>query len=233
MLLKNSNIMDMDTWFATAPPKRREKHWKDGRSAKELARYMTSDYPYVPKEMEDVLLCFADKNAEFSFEAEYVTEFQSFGLGMGEGRNHDAFMFNRDIVVGIEGKADEPLGSQLVGEAFKTASENKKQRIEKMVQLLFGDIPENHKDIRYQLVTAATATLLEAKKRETEKALLLVIVFKSEKCSEKKLRSNADDIQRFLDDISAKQTEDVYVIPTVYGQENNIEFYFKCIEINL
>ncbi len=234
MFLKMNGIVDRESWFRIAPPMGREKHWKDGRSAKELACYMTSDYPMVPKEIADMLLRFTDENAEFDWAAEYVTDFQSLGLGQGEGRNHDAFMFNRDVVVGIEGKADEPLGSQLIGAALETANENKKQRIGKMIQMLFGDAPENHKDIRYQLVTAAAATLLEATKKNVNKAVLMVIVFKKKGCySEKKVKANAEDIQRFLEDVSAQRIKDCYLVPTVYGRKNNIELYFKYIEMTL
>ena len=234
MFLKNNGIINLESWFKISPPMGGEKQWKDGRSAKELARYMTSVYPTVPKEIEKSLSCFVAENSEFDWAAEYVTEFQPFGLGRGEGRNHDAFMFNSEIVVGIEGKADESLGSQLIGNALENASENKKQRINGMIQMLFGDVPENHRDIRYQLVTASVATLLEATKKKVKKAVLMVIVFKKKGCySEEKIKSNNADIQRFLVDISAKQIEDYYIISTAYGRENNIDLYFKHIEIEL
>ncbi|MBQ9784229.1 MAG: hypothetical protein IJW29_01890 [Clostridia bacterium] len=234
MLLKNNGIADLDSWFKIAPPMGGAKQWKDGRSAKELARYMTANYPCVPKEIENTLSFFVGKNAVFDWAAEYVTEFLPFGLGRGEGRNHDAFMFNSDIVVGIEGKADESLGSQLIGDALENASDNKKQRINGMIQMLFGDVPENHKSIRYQLVTASVATLLEATKKNVKKAILMVIVFKKGGCySEEKIAANNADIQRFLTDIAAKQNGEYFIIPTVYGKENNIELYFKHIEIEL
>ena len=234
MLLKNNGITDIESWFKISPPMGGEKQWKDGRSAKELARYMTAAYPYVPKEIEDTLCCFVHKNAEFEWAAEYVTEFQPFGLGRGEGRNHDAFMFNSDIVVGIEGKADESLGSQFIGDALENASDNKKQRINGMIQMIFGDVPENHKDIRYQLVTASAATLLEATKKNVNKAMLIVIVFKKDGCySKEKVAANNADIQRFLTDIFATQRGEYYILPTAYGKENNIDLFFKHIEINL
>ena len=234
MILKNNGIFNVESWFQIAPPMGGERQWKDGRSAKELARYITTSYPYIPQEIERILSCFVDEHAQFDWAAEYVTEFQPFGLGIGEGRNHDAFMYNGDIVVGIEGKADEPFGSQLIGEALETASDNKKQRINGMIHMLFGDAPENHKHLRYQLVTASVATLLESKKRQVQKALLLVIVFKKDGCyREKNIAQNNADIQRFLTDISAKENGEYYTIPTVYGKENNIELYFKHIEISL
>ena len=232
MVFNNNGITDIDSWFQSAPPMGGIKQWKDGRSAKELARYMTAAYPCVPQEIETALSPLIGNHAEFDWAAEYVTEFQPFGLGKGEGRNHDAFMFNSDIVVGIEGKADEPLGSQLIGEALENASDNKKQRIYGMINMLFGDSPENHKGIRYQLVTAAAATLLEASIKHTQKAMLMVIVFKKEGCyNEEKTAANKTDIQRFLTEISAKQNGQHFVIPTAYGKENGIDFYFKYIEI--
>ena len=143
-------------------------------------------------------------------------------------------MFNSNIVVGIEGKADEPLGSQLIGDALENAGDNKKQRINGMIQMLFGDSPKNHKSIRYQLVTASVATLLEATKKNFKKAVLMVIVFKKDGCySEEKIVANNADIQRFLTEISAMQKDEYYVLPTVYGKENCIELYFKHIEIKL
>ena len=172
-------------------------------------------------------------DSEFDWAAEYVTRFEPFGLGRGEGRNHDAFLYNDELVIGIEGKADEPLGSQLIGEALKDATPNKVQRINGMIQMLFGGTPEAHKDIRYQLVTAATATLLEATKNNVKKALLLVIVFNSSKCSEEKLERNNKDIDNFLRDISAKNIGEHYIIPTRYGEETGVELFFKKIEISI
>ena len=69
-------------------------------------------------------------------------------------------MRDGDVVVGIEGKADESLGSQLIGDAIVNASGNKMHRIRGMIKMLFADAPENHKAIRYQLITATAATFL-------------------------------------------------------------------------
>lgn len=234
MKLKDNGITNADTWEIKAPPMGKEKQWVDGRSAKELAKYLTKNYPMLPKEMEETFKNFVSDNSEFDWEAEYVTRFEPFGLGKGEGRNHDAFLFNDEIVIGIEGKADEPLGSQLVGEALESASQNKTQRICGMIQMLFGGTPEAHKNIRYQLVTAASATLLEATKKNVKKALLLVIVFKKPGCYDtKKIERNNIDIDNFLDDISADKMGDYYKIPTCYGKETGIELFFKKIEIEL
>jgi hypothetical protein len=232
MILKDNGITNVDTWRDKAPPMGKDVQWVDGRSAKELARYMTQNYPLLPQEMEDVLKNFVSVHSEFEWAAEYVTRFEPFGLGRGEGRNHDAFLYNDELVVGIEGKADEPFGSQLIGEALKSATFNKKQRIHGMMQMLFSGTPERHEHIRYQLVTATTATLLEATKKHVKKALLLVIVFKKLGCySEEKVKSNDTDVDAFLKDISARKQGDYYIIPTPYGKEIGIDLFFRKIEI--
>lgn len=234
MLLKNNGITDLDSWKKLAPPKRGDFHWKEGRSAMELARYITSSLPDMPDEIEKSLLHFTDESAEFEWYAEYVTDFCKLNLGTGEGRNHDAFLFNSDIVVAIEAKADEPLGSQLVGEALKNASDNKQLRINGMCDMIFGDVPENHQNIRYQLLTASSASLLEAKEKNIKNAFLMIIVFKKKNCfSEDKIAKNNIDISNFLAETSAAPHNDYYIIPTHYGKENGIDLYFKKIEINL
>ena len=234
MKLKRDDIYDLDSWFKAAPPMGAAKQWRDGRSAKELARYMTANFPNVPAEIENILSDFTTLDAEFDWNGEYVTDFAKYDLGRGEGRNHDAFMWNKDVVVGIEGKADESLGSQLVGDAMIGATDNKMHRIRGMIKMLFGDEPVNHKNIRYQLVTATAATLLEAKERKVNNAVILVLVFKKQGCfSEQKIADNNADIQRFLSDIKAEKCGEYYIIPTAFGKENNIQLYFKKIEFTL
>jgi len=93
-----------------------------------------------------------------------------------------------------------------------------------------GDEDENH----YQLVTAACATLLEAKMRGLKKAMLMVIVFKKNGCfSEEKVVNNDKDIQYFLSHSHAVQADDYWVIPTMFGCKNGIELYFSEITIDL
>jgi len=229
MKFKFNGITNVDTWFALRPPMGGAKQWKSGRSAKELARYMTKTYPDVPKEVEDLLMNFTSANSEFEWDAEYVTSFEKYGLGKGEGRNHDGMMVNGDVFVGIEGKADESLGN-LLGEELKNASENKMKRIKGMVEMLFGDSPENHKNIRYQLITASTATLIEAKERGLNKALLLVLVFKKEgSYSKAKIERNDADISAFLAETKANEINGYWKIPT----KTEIDLYFQKIDIEV
>lgn len=229
MKFKDNGITDIDSWFELSPPMGGLKQWKDGRSAKELARYMTKSYPIVPKEVENLLSNFTSADSEFEWDAEYVTSFEKHGLGKGEGRNHDGMMVNEDVFVGIEGKADESLGN-LLGEELKNASDNKMTRINGMIEMLFDDGAESHKNLRYQLITASTATLLEAKERNLSKALLLVLVFKKDgSYSDFKIERNNADITNFLTETNAKSINDYWQIPTKTG----IDLYFEKIEIEL
>jgi hypothetical protein len=242
MILKNNEIINSDEWKRIAPPMGGDKQWKPGRSAMELADYMTKNLPDMPQAIEDVLMPFTSGTAEFDWSAEYITNLTPFGLGRGEGRNHDAFLWNPDVVVGIEGKVDEPLGSEYIRDAMKSKSPNKLHRVQGMVEMLFGGKPEAHGAIRYQLVTASIATLLEATKRGVKNAVLLVIVFKKpgyyiENCiektyySEKNIRKNNEDIEVFLKETRSTEQNGMYLIPTAYGKETGINLYFKKIEI--
>lgn len=232
MYLNQNRIRDVDTWFHEAPPMGGEEQWREGRSAMELARYMTAHLPYVPYEIEQALTALVPDSAVFSWDAEYVTELP----GKGQGRNHDAVMWNRQVFVGIEGKADESLGNGFVASEYEQGSHNKKQRISALSDMIWGDEPANHGDIRYQLMTAVSAILLEATRpeRSVSKAVFLVIVFKKPgKYHPEKIRANDHDIRAFLNSTHAVEEGSLYRIPTKYGAEHGVDLYFKKIEIDL
>ena len=62
-----------------------KKQWRDGRSAKELARYIMSAYPDVPMEIEVGLSNLVSPDSAFTWAAEYVTDLTSHNLGRGKG----------------------------------------------------------------------------------------------------------------------------------------------------
>ena len=65
-----NGIYDVESWFKISPPKKGAKQWADGRSAKELAKYMTANLPIVPKEIEDALKGVGSTDAIFDWDAE-------------------------------------------------------------------------------------------------------------------------------------------------------------------
>ena len=226
-------IFDLDTWFRFAPPMGGEVQWKDGRSAKELARFLMQEYPSVPDQLATILQNFTAQDSEFIWAGEHETSFAKYGLGKGTGRNHDAILFNRDIFVGIEAKADEPFGDQYLGEEFEKASENKKKRITGLLNMIFEDGIENHRGLRYQLLTACGGTLLEAKEKQVQNALLLIVVFKKDGCyTQDNDAANKEDLRVFLDEVKAVALPNgCYSIPTVFGKEYGICLHLKKLEI--
>lgn len=232
MKLNCNKIIDLESWFGIAPPEGGKKQWKDGRSAKELARYLTAALPQLPKEIETALFPFSPLNTTFNWDAEYKTELP----GKGHPRQHDAALWNDDLFVGIEAKADETFGESFVSESYlaKNCSENKKRRIKSLCSMLWGkeDDPIRHTDIRYQLLAASTACLLEAFRRRLKKAMLLILVFKKDGYYEQEnINKNNADLDAFLRACDAVPKENGYLLQTTYGKNNGINLFVQKIEI--
>ena len=198
---KNNNIITtVEEWYQFAPPKAKGKHWKDGRSAKSLAQFMT-DKNQV-KKLEDILVELKyDTNGVISCTPEANTVLPC----KGNGRNHDLLMIGEDFVVGIEAKVSEPFGEEISTELIE-ASDNKKGRIDKLANELFGCKINEVKDgleLRYQLLTGVYGTLLEAENNKKSKALFLVIVFTDgiTREDENAVNRNNDDFKNFCQQI--------------------------------
>ncbi len=216
-------IIDTESWRKERPPKKGDVQWVEGRSAMELAKYITSNLPNVPAKIESAISGIVPCHACFDWDAERVTHLP----GKGEGRNHDAVLWNDEVVVTIEAKVDEALGD-LIGEELQTASVNKLQRISALLQYLFKEGFTDYKMLRYQLLTAAVGTILEAQGiKGCHTAVFLVVVFKTEKADRKKLLLNHQDIEAFLKATNAYEENSVYVIPN----NTDIKLYFKEIVI--
>ena len=198
---KNNNIITtVEEWYQFAPPKAKGKHWKDGRSAKTLAQFMT-DKNQV-KKLEDILVELEyDTNGVISCTPEANTVLPC----KGNGRNHDLLMIGEDFVVGIEAKVSESFGEEISTELIE-ASDNKKGRIDKLANELFGCKINEVKDglkLRYQLLTGVYGTLLEAENNQKSKALFLVVVFTDGLTSEDEnaVNRNNDDFKNFCQQI--------------------------------
>ena len=214
-------ITDPQSWKQFCPPKKGDLQWRDGRSAKELATYMTKQFPAIPAEIELTLQPLVSSTAQFDWDAEYVTPLP----GKGEGRNHDAILYNDDIVVTIEAKADETLGN-LIDEERQHASVNKLHRISALLNTLFDGGFKSYSQLRYQLLTASVGSILEAEKRNVTTAVMLVLVFKTNgNVMEEKLSANHQDIENFLVATNAYEENGFHVIPN----NSNVKLYFKEI----
>jgi hypothetical protein len=196
-------IQSVEDWFRFAPPKMGKRQWKDGRSAKELARSWSRNGNSEPP-VELVALLEAKFGAVITFgeaKPECVIELDEFA---GEHRNCDLVVLcNVDakrMVINVEGKADEPFG-EVIGAYYdqKTGSGSSvPARIRQLSLALFGRVPdESIRKLRYQLLHAAAATLIEARDNGAELALFLVHVFRSTNLKRNKLAQNDGDWQNF------------------------------------
>ena len=223
---KNNNIITtVEEWYQFAPPKAKGKHWKDGRSAKSLAQFMT-DKNQV-KKLEDILVELEyDTNGVISCTPEANTVLPC----KGNGRNHDLLMIGEDFVVGIEAKVSEPFGEEISTELIE-ASDNKKGRIDKLANELFGCKINEVKDglkLRYQLLTGVYGTLREAEKNKKSKALFLVIVFTDgiTREDENAVNRNNDDFKNFCQQIGLSAEGGTIC-------KSNVALTIKKVEISL
>jgi hypothetical protein len=197
-------LRSVEDWFKYASPKMGEHHWKDGRSAKELAQsWFRNGTSKPPDELVELLE--AKFAAGITFEEakpECVVELDNFA---GEHRNCDLVvlcnMGAKRTVITVEAKADEPFGD-VIGEYFdRKAGTGSKvpARIQQLSEAMFGRAPDGAiRKLRYQLLHAAAATLIEAKDSRAEMGILLVHEFRSASLNTDKLTQNATDWGNFV-----------------------------------
>jgi hypothetical protein len=222
-------IANLEDWQKAYPPKSPDLHWKDGRSTKELARLITKNIPYLPGEIEDQIKDLSQAK-EFEGCGEYVTEFQSFDLGSGEGRNHDFLMYSDDLVVSIEAKADETF-DKYIGE-LTNVTPNQNKRYNGLIQMLFGESStDNYRELRYQLINGACGVVLEAEQRNLSAALFLIIVFKKPGCFKtENIERNKRDLALFLEKMQCDRNG---LAKKKFGRNKNIDLYIRKIEVDL
>lgn len=208
---KNVEINSVEQWFIVAPPKGKEKQWKNGRSAKELARFATD--PSFKEFISSILKQEGLREQDFVCEPEAETELKSaIDMGISGPRNHDLLMIgSKDCVIGLEAKVSESFGNNTIGEEWiKADTKNKKEkRIPGLVQFItnntytnFSGVPDRIKSLMYQLFTATVGTIIEAKKRGKKNALVLVLVFTGNVDKESgyndKMKQNQSDFEAFV-----------------------------------
>ena len=197
-------IRSIEDWFQWAPPKIGERQWKDGRSAKELARsWVRKGYACPPEEMR--LLLEGAFNGQITFheaKPECVIELDDFP---GENRNCDLVLLlgiGQRMVVNVEAKADEPFGDDTIGDYYDRTADSRSNvpaRIRQLSSALFGRVPDAAiRRLRYQLLHAAATTLIEAAANRAEFGLFLVHEFRSPRLNEKKLTQNSADWENFV-----------------------------------
>ncbi len=225
-------ISSLQEWSQIGKPMK-QSQWKDGRSAKELARYILNGNGYFPKEIEDVLLEIGcTKNKVFECEPEKETAL----IGVGKGRQHDLLCVqDGEIVIGIEAKVDETFGDLLLDELSKKGiTSNKVYRITSLYKNIYGDKSLNISNIRYQLLTGVSGILEEARQHEISKALFLVITLKKDgSYDQNKIDSNKNDFDNFISSISKFNIGNSSVGPYKVNVYTNVNLYVRYIEVKI
>jgi hypothetical protein len=198
-------IVTMEDWHKWAPPKKKDLHWKDDRSAKELARsWVGSPPPAPPGELRTLLEATFGSGIVFEEgKPECIIRLDEF---KGEQRNCDLVILctreSQRIVINIEAKADESFGDSTVGDYYdrtlKTKS-NVPKRIKQISTALFGRQPDQGiRRLRYQLLHSAAAALIEAINQQADVAVFLVHEFHSPNLDPIKLEQNMSDWVAFV-----------------------------------
>jgi hypothetical protein len=193
--------------------------WREGRSAMELARaWCPESGPACPPDVS-VLLSSHELTRNIHIEEvrpEHVTPLPE----RGEGRNHDLWakcsVDGRPFTLCVEAKADEPFGDT-IGDTCANALRGSEKtggvrRARALLHMVFGSAAEPDREpyasLRYQLLTAAAGTALQARTEGASAAALIIHEFQGSETSDPLLQRNAEDLAAFLNVLNeGKQIE--------------------------
>ena len=206
---KDENIKSVDDWLLFSPPKMKKHHWKDGRSAKELAKaWFETGKPKMPQELENILQSHPlTRNFVPKFAIpEYITHLDNF---FGGQRNHDLITSGlsdgKKILVSVEAKADESFGELICNVGSKNPNSKIPQRLELLKNSIFGPTTDDViGNVRYQLLTGVAGALIEAKNKGAGISVFIVHEFISKALDYKKIEQNSDDLEYFVRILSRK-----------------------------
>jgi len=219
-------IHSIDEWYQFAPPRGGERHWQDGRSAKELARAWVDRGlgPHVPQELAALL---NDNRLGVPLDEwiAYPEHRVPIDRLPGEPPNIDLAIDFKDgdrppLAVCIEAKADEPFGEEvfvkLTTAAWKIAHDERTNVVTRIQTLAARLLPPwgaglaHLGELRYQLLTGVAGTLAFAELISAEKAVFVVHEFVDVKrTTPENLARNADDLNRFVRRISGVQGQEM------------------------
>jgi len=198
-------ITTVEQWFTYAPPMKGALQWRDGRSAKELAKiFLETGVPATPPE-----LCALLSSHQYlgTVDLEVATPEHKITLDnfKGETRNADLAAVGTGgigrIAVTIEAKADEPFGDT-IGENRSKGKANPKsnvpRRIAALAEAMFGHNGPEIDILRYQLLHASAASLIFAKEQKANAAVFVVLEFHGPSCLSDNLERNKGDFETFL-----------------------------------
>ena len=183
-------------------------HWKERRSAMELARaWCNGGEPRCPQELRIALdshpLTLGARLIEGS--PEHVTALP----GRGNGRNHDLWVRaetgGAPLTICVEAKADESFGDRVGAYLRRAHATNARTgaglRTRALARIVFQkpvDVSQEAvSSLRYQLLAAAAGTVLQAVRDRATTAVLVVHEFQSTALDPRKLHTNDSDLRAF------------------------------------
>lgn len=243
---KENLITGIDTWLKYAEPEGGESQWKEGRSAMEFARYMTSS-KRLPKEILDYLNSINIKDDDYICSPEHVTSFPS-SFGKGGGRHHDGLLTSRSAVVGIEAKVsesfDKSVDTWIRSGSGEGSKENRTQRILESLSLLknqqITSLDDQAQKVMYQLISASVGTIIEAVNNKRDKAVVLVMEFTGDICDNgnhaqylKDITKNNQDYEYFLNFLGISNLPDIDCKINVEYNSRAVTVWFKKLSIKV
>lgn len=164
---KENTINSVDEWYQYAPPSKGSVHWKDGKSAKELAKFIIENdggnriLKYLGICFDGVVICYPEHNTSLPYK--------------GRGRSHDLLLVAEDnsFLIGVEAKTDESFGEYC--NSIKNLTENRKARTKELCDIVFSDKNFDISNLRYQLLSATAGTLIESKNRAIKNTYFLAL----------------------------------------------------------
>jgi hypothetical protein len=210
----SSDIQSVDDWFQLAPPKKGALQWRDGRSAKELAKAWCGrkNHPSPPEEFLRLLapLVSADQLADAVGWPEHQIPIDDLP---GEPPNIDLAIVSDGklgrTAICVEAKADEPFGeyalakhdaaTKQIEKGVKTGGLKRLLHLEdNLLPELYVGLP-GRAELRYQLLTGTAGALALAKSHQAPVAVFIVHEFSFYgHMDEKKQRQNKIDLDRFV-----------------------------------
>jgi hypothetical protein len=209
-----SDIRSVEDWFRLAPPKKGALQWKDGRSAKELAKAWCGgkNHPSPPEEFLKLFTLLVTENQLASAVGWPEHQVPIDDLP-GEPPNIDLAIVSDGLLgrtaICVEAKADEPFGEYALAKHDAAAKRiehgDKTGALQRLLDLEKNLLPESiaglpgRAEIRYQLLTGTAAALAFAKSHQAPIAVFVVHEFSfSGHVDEEKLKQNKIDLDCFL-----------------------------------
>ncbi len=173
-------------WCSEWGPLGKDYHWRDGKSAKELAKqwFPSTGGPIIPPDFRRLLECHP-VTASMLIETAWGEKKVPLDNFRGETRNADLILTcssnGSRVIVHVEAKADEPFGSsgRSIAQALHAATKPQSkvsERIANLGSLLFGsrEVTQTVGALNYQLFYSVTGALMDAEKEGGDWAVFAV-----------------------------------------------------------